>query len=71
MVFIAIGAAGHATDPLASLNYTVDGMREATTNIRAAFPNTPFLLGGAGGYQPDTITPQAWSQMALGAGLVR
>ena len=70
MVFIAIGADGHATDPLASLAYTVDGMRAATTNIRAAFPNTPLLLGGAGGYQPDTITPQAWSQMALGAALI-
>ena len=67
MVFIAIGADGHITDPLASLTYTVDGMSEATTRIRAAFPNTPILLGGAGGYQPDTVTPQAWAQMALGA----
>ena len=28
------------------------------------------LLGGAGGYQPDTVTPEAWSQMALGAGRI-
>ena len=69
MVFIAIGADGHVTDPLASLTYTVDGMSEATTRIRAAFPNTPILLGGAGGYQPDNVTPKAWAQMALGASL--
>jgi hypothetical protein len=31
-----------------------------------------MLLGGAGGYQPDTITPEVWalSSLALATGVV-
>jgi len=34
--------------------------------VREAYPDTPILLGGAGGYQPDTGTPDAWVASALG-----
>ena len=69
MIFIAIGADGHESDPLSSLNYTIDGMVNAVRLVRRSFPTTPILLGGAGGYQPDTITPDVWARMALAAGL--
>ena len=67
MIFIAMGADGHATDPLSSLQYTVEGMVQAVRNVRRAYPDIPILLGGAGGYQPDTITPQVWARMAIAA----
>ena len=65
MIFIAMGADGHETDPLSSLTYTVEGMVKAVRNVRRAFPELPILLGGAGGYQPDDITPEVWARMAL------
>lgn len=67
MIFIAIGADGHVTDPLSTLCYSIEGVEQAVASVRETFPDTPFLLGGAGGYQPDTITPQAWARMALAA----
>lgn len=67
MIFIAMGADGHVTDPLSPLQYTVEGMVQAVRNVRRAYPDIPILLGGAGGYQPDTITPQVWAQMAIAA----
>ena len=65
LVFVAMGADGHITDPLSTLTYSIDGMADAISQIRSAFPDTPMLLGGAGGYQPDSITPQAWAMMAV------
>jgi acetoin utilization protein AcuC len=65
MIFIAMGADGHETDPLSSLQYTIEGMVQAVRNVRRAYPETPILLGGAGGYQPDTITPEVWARMAI------
>ncbi len=72
MIFIACGADGHRTDPLSSLQYTVNGYQEAMSTLRAEFIETPMLLGGAGGYQPDTITPEVWalSSLALATGVV-
>ncbi len=67
MIFIAMGADGHESDPLSSLQYTIEGMVQAVRNVRRAYPNTPILLGGAGGYQPDTITPDVWARMAIAA----
>lgn len=67
MIFIAIGADGHVSDPLSTLRYSIKGMEQAVAGVRAAFPDTPLLLGGAGGYQPDTVTPEAWARMALAA----
>jgi acetoin utilization protein AcuC len=67
LIFIAIGADGHETDPLSSLTYTAEGMERAVRLVRRAFASTPILLGGAGGYQPDDVTPEAWVRMALAA----
>lgn len=67
MIFIAMGADGHASDPLSSLTYSIGGMVQAVRNVRRAFPDTPILLGGAGGYQPDDITPEVWARMVLAA----
>ena len=67
LIFIAMGADGHEEDPLSSLRYSVDGLERAVRYVRRAFRTTPILLGGAGGYQPDTVTPEAWARMALAA----
>ena len=67
MIFIAMGADGHASDPLSTLTYSIDGMIQAVGNVRRAFPDLPILLGGAGGYRPDDITPEVWARMALAA----
>jgi acetoin utilization protein AcuC len=65
MIFIAMGADGHETDPLSSLQFSIEGMVQAVRNVRHTYPETPILLGGAGGYQPDTITPEVWARMAV------
>ena len=67
MIFIAMGADGHVSDPLSTLTYSIDGMVQAVRNVRRAFPDLPILLGGAGGYQPDDMTPEVWARMALAA----
>jgi len=69
MIFIAMGADGHETDPLSSLQFSIEGMVQAVRNVRRAYPETPILLGGAGGYQPDTITPEVWACMAVAAAI--
>jgi acetoin utilization protein AcuC len=63
-IFIACGADGHQEDPLSSLEFTVDAFREAAKLIRSTFPDTPILIGGAGGYLPDSRTPEVWSSFA-------
>lgn len=60
VVFIAIGADGHLTDPLSTLRYSIEGMAASVATVREVFPDMPILLGGAGGYQPDSVTPEAW-----------
>ena len=67
LIFVGMGADGHETDPLSSLNYTIEGMTQAVRDIRRAFPEIPILLGGAGGYQPDDVTPEVWARMAIAA----
>jgi acetoin utilization protein AcuC len=67
MIFIAMGADGHETDPLSSLNYSVEVMVQVIRKARRAYPEIPILLGGAGGYQPDTITPEVWARTSLAA----
>jgi acetoin utilization protein AcuC len=63
VVLIAIGADGHETDPLSTLKYTYDGYRAAAESLGrlAARHDAPVLLGGAGGYQPETHTPRVWA----------
>ncbi|MFM8351362.1 MAG: histone deacetylase family protein [Actinomycetales bacterium] len=64
LLFIAAGADGLRDDPLTGLHYTVTGLAQACARVRQVFPNHPVLMGGAGGYLPDTGTPQAWGAMA-------
>jgi acetoin utilization protein AcuC len=65
LLFIACGADGHKEDPLTGLTYSIEGYIDAAKKVRERFPNLPILLGGAGGYLPDTITPQVWSEVAV------
>lgn len=64
-ILIAGGADGHRTDPLSSLQYEISSAANALSRVRSAFPTTPILFGGAGGYQPDTATPEMWACMAI------
>jgi acetoin utilization protein AcuC len=64
LIFIACGADGHQEDPLSSLQFTVEGFRKAAQLIRSTFPDTPILIGGAGGYLPDSRTPEVWANFA-------
>lgn len=65
IIFIACGADGLTDDPLSHLEYTVEGYVNSMKRIREAFPDTPILFGGAGGYLPDTGTPDVWARSAL------
>jgi acetoin utilization protein AcuC len=65
LLFITCGADGHKEDPLTSLEYSVDGYVAVANRIKERFPDLPILLGGAGGYLPDTRTPEIWSGVAL------
>ena len=60
IIFIAAGADGHRNDPLSNLNYETSVVTKAMGNIRHFFPETPILMGGAGGYRPDDDTPEMW-----------
>ena len=65
LLFITCGADGHNEDPLTGLNYSVAGYVAAAKKVRERFPELPILLGGAGGYLPDTRTPEVWSKVAI------
>ena len=65
LLFITCGADGHKEDPLTSLEYSVDGYVAVTKRIKERFPDLPILLGGAGGYLPDTRTPEIWAGVAV------
>ena len=65
IIFIACGADGHEEDPLTGLAYSVEGIVTACAKVRESFPEMPILLGGAGGYLPDTKTPEIWAKAAL------
>ena len=64
LLFIACGADGHAEDPLSSLQFTLEGFEQAARLVRSRFNDHPILVGGAGGYLPDTRTPQVWMSFA-------
>ena len=64
-VLIAVGGDGHYADPLGSLEYTEAGVAKALSQVRAAFPATPIIFGGAGGYRPDDYTPSMWVHSLL------
>jgi acetoin utilization protein AcuC len=65
LLFIACGADGHKEDPLTNLQYSVDGYVAAAKKVREQFPDLSILLGGAGGYLPDTRTPEVWAKVAI------
>ena len=65
LLFIACGADGHREDPLSTLTYSLEGYISVAKFLRGNFPKMPILVGGAGGYLPDTRTPEVWSQFAL------
>ena len=65
LLFIACGADGHKEDPLTTLEYSVDGYIAVAKRLKERFPDLPILLGGAGGYLPDTRTPEIWAKVAM------
>ena len=64
LIFITCGADGHKDDPLSSLEYSIEGYASIAQLLRQHFPELPMLLGGAGGYLPDTRTPEVWGRFA-------
>jgi acetoin utilization protein AcuC len=64
LLFLTCGADGHREDPLTGLNYSVEGYVAAARKVRERFNNIPILMGGAGGYLPDTRTPEIWTAFA-------
>jgi len=46
------------------LQYSLEGYAGAARFLAKAFPYTPKLMGGAGGYLPDTGTPEVWAAVA-------
>ena len=62
ILFITCGADGHEEDPLTGLKYTVEGYIEVARRVRDRFRDIPILVGGAGGYLPDSRTPEIWSK---------
>ncbi len=64
LLFITSGADGLADDPLTHLQYTVEGYAVAARELAKAFAYIPKLMGGAGGYLPDTGTPEVWAAVA-------
>lgn len=65
LLLIACGADGHREDPLTSLEYSVAGYIAVAKRLKEQFPDLSILLGGAGGYLPDTRTPEVWVGVAL------
>jgi acetoin utilization deacetylase AcuC-like enzyme len=53
---------------LSSLQFTIAGYETVAKRLRKKFPNTPILVGGAGGYLPDSRTPEVWSHFASSLG---
>lgn len=65
MIFVACGADGLKDDPLSELAYTPAGYWRSLRAVREQFHDMPILLGGAGGYLPDTGTPEVWRNAML------
>ncbi|MEY3407373.1 MAG: hypothetical protein RL038_434 [Actinomycetota bacterium] len=65
VILVAAGGDGHLHDPLSSLQYSEAAFAHVGALLRNAFPETPFLVGGAGGYRPDDYTPAMWLHIIL------
>lgn len=64
LLFITCGADGLKEDPLTHLEYTLAGYKSAAQLLRETFPTISILMGGAGGYLPDSGTPKVWATVA-------
>lgn len=64
-ILLACGADGLLNDPLSTLEYSLEGLDEAARKLKsvAVELNAPVLIGGAGGYQPHTETPEHWARV--------
>ncbi|KRA37901.1 MULTISPECIES: histone deacetylase family protein [unclassified Nocardioides] len=64
VILLACGADGLAGDPLSTLKYSLEGIGAAARSLGfcAADIDIPVIVGGAGGYQPLTETPAAWTE---------
>ena len=66
------GCDSHRLDPLAHLNISVDGQREAATaigNLAARFCENRWISTGGGGYNVVSVVPRSWSHLiAIAAG---
>lgn len=67
VLLLAIGADGHVEDPLAGLEFTVEGFGQAGAMVGefAREAGVPVLVGGAGGYTPFSYTPLAWAEVIM------
>lgn len=67
ILLVACGADGHAQDPLASLEFTIEGFGQAGAAVGeyAREARIPVLVGGAGGYTPFSYTPLAWAEVIM------
>ncbi|MBT2532355.1 acetoin utilization protein AcuC [Arthrobacter sp. ISL-48] len=66
------GCDSHRLDPLAHLNISVDGQREAATaigNLAARHCGGRWIATGGGGYNVTGVVPRSWSHLiAIAAG---
>ncbi len=66
------GCDSHRLDPLAHLNISVDGQREAATaigNLAARYCGNRWISTGGGGYNVVSVVPRSWSHLiAIAAG---
>ncbi len=66
------GCDSHRLDPLAHLNISVDGQREAATaigNLAARHCDNRWIATGGGGYNVVSVVPRSWSHLiAIAAG---
>jgi acetoin utilization protein AcuC len=67
VVLLACGADGLADDPLSTLNYSLPGIEHAAAAVGSwcGRHRVPIVVGGAGGYQPLTQTPEAWARTII------
>lgn len=66
VVLVAAGADGHKTDPLSTIQFDYPGYLSAASaiaEIANKYANGRVLIGGAGGYQPLTHTPEIWAEV--------
>lgn len=68
VVLFAIGGDGYRDDPLSTLDYTYAGYTAVASMVGSwsGLRGLPILMGGAGGYLPETHTPRVWATVVEG-----